>query len=63
MQLDYLVAKFKYNAEKDSYTCPQGGTLKTTERWQKKWAHRTKRVSIIKIPIPSLQVMSCKTSL
>jgi hypothetical protein len=27
-QPDYLVAKFKYNAENNSYTCPQGETLK-----------------------------------
>jgi hypothetical protein len=31
-----LVAKFKYNAENDSYTCPQGETLQTTGRWHKK---------------------------
>jgi hypothetical protein len=30
-QPDYLVAKFKYNAENDSYTCPQGETLKLQE--------------------------------
>ena len=35
-QPDYLVAKFKYNAIDDSYTCPQGETLKTTGRWHKK---------------------------
>jgi hypothetical protein len=26
-----LVAKFKYNAENNSYTCPQGETLKPQE--------------------------------
>jgi transposase len=35
-QPDYLVSKFKYNAATDSYTCPQGETLKTTGRWHKK---------------------------
>jgi transposase len=35
-QPDYLVAKFKYNTLDDSYTCPQGETLKTTGRWHKK---------------------------
>jgi hypothetical protein len=30
-QPDYLVAKFKYNAENNSYTCPQGETLKPQE--------------------------------
>jgi hypothetical protein len=45
-QPDYLVAKFKYNAENNSYTCPQEETLKTQEDGIKKWANRTKRVSI-----------------
>ena len=35
-QPDYLVAKFKYNAADDTYTCPQGETLKTTGSWHKK---------------------------
>uniref|UniRef100_UPI001E35C422 IS1182 family transposase n=1 Tax=Flavobacterium sp. ACAM 123 TaxID=1189620 RepID=UPI001E35C422 len=35
-QLDYLVAKFTYNKADDTYTCPQGATLKTTGRWHKK---------------------------
>lgn len=35
-QPDYLVAKFKYNKDNDSYTCPQGEVLKTTGRWHKK---------------------------
>lgn len=35
-QPDYLVAKFNYNIQTDSYTCPQGETLKTTGRWHKK---------------------------
>ena len=32
----YLVANFIYNKESDTYTCPQGETLKTTGRWHKK---------------------------
>jgi hypothetical protein len=39
-QPDYLVAKFKYNAE-NSYECPQGETLKTTGSIKKR-ANRTK---------------------
>lgn len=35
-QPDYLVAKFVYNKENDTYTCPQGETLKTTGSWHKK---------------------------
>ena len=35
-QPDYLVAKFIYNKDDDTYTCPQGETLKTTGRWHKK---------------------------
>ena len=35
-QPDYLVSKFKYNKEDDSYTCPQGENLKTTGSWHKK---------------------------
>ncbi|PKB15281.1 IS1182 family transposase [Flavobacterium sp. 5] len=33
---DYLVSKFKYNKDDDSYTCPQGVSLKTTGSWHKK---------------------------
>jgi transposase len=33
---EYLVAKFTYNKADDTYTCPQGATLKTTGRWHKK---------------------------
>ena len=35
-QPDYFVAKFKYDKEHDTYTCPQGKTLRTTGRWHKK---------------------------
>lgn len=37
---DYLVNKFKYNAENDTYTCPQGSVLKTTGTWHKKTRER-----------------------
>jgi transposase len=33
---NYLVAQFKYDKTTDTYTCPQGETLKTTGRWHKK---------------------------
>lgn len=33
---EYLVTQFIYNAEADTYTCPQGETLKTTGTWHKK---------------------------
>ncbi|MGA9638735.1 transposase, partial [Flavobacterium sp.] len=35
-QPEYLVAQFQYNKSDDTYTCPQGDTLKTTGRWHKK---------------------------
>lgn len=35
-QPDYFVSKFTYNKEDNTYTCPQGETLKTTGRWHKK---------------------------
>lgn len=33
---DYLVTKFIYNKEDDTYTCPANQTLKTTGTWHKK---------------------------
>jgi len=35
-QPDYFVSKFVYNKNQDTYTCPQGETLKTTGSWHKK---------------------------
>jgi transposase len=35
-QPEYLVSKFSYNKENNTYTCPQGQTLTTTGRWHKK---------------------------
>ena len=32
----YLVAQFQYDHDTDTYTCPQGETLKTTGSWHKK---------------------------
>jgi radical SAM protein with 4Fe4S-binding SPASM domain len=37
---DYLVAKFQYNHDTDTYTCPQGQTLQTTGNWHKKTTDR-----------------------
>jgi transposase len=37
---DYLVAQFQYNQDSDTYTCPQGETLKTTGSWHKKTTDR-----------------------
>ncbi len=37
---DYLVTKFIYNEPDDTYTCPQGNTLKTTGTWHKKTRER-----------------------
>jgi len=37
---DYLVSKFQYNQSTDTYTCPQGETLKTTGSWHKKTTDR-----------------------
>jgi len=39
-QPEYLVGKFIYNRETDSYTCPQGSTLKTLGTWHKKTRER-----------------------
>ena len=33
---DYLVTKFIYNKEQDTYTCPQGQTLHTKGTWHNK---------------------------
>ena len=35
-QPDYLVSKFTYNPESDTYTCPQGQTLTTKGTWHQK---------------------------
>ncbi|MFN8356344.1 MAG: IS1182 family transposase [Spirosomataceae bacterium] len=35
-QPDYLVSKFIYNQESDTYTCPQGQTLTTKGTWHQK---------------------------
>jgi transposase len=37
---DYLVAQFQYDQDTDTYTCPQGETLKTTGSWHKKTTDR-----------------------
>lgn len=37
---DYLVTKFKYDKDSDTYTCPQGSILKTTGTWHKKTRER-----------------------
>ena len=36
----YMVTKFTYNKETDTYTCPQGETLSTTGTWHKKTRER-----------------------
>lgn len=36
----YLVTKFKYNSQDDTYICPQGSVLKTTGTWHKKTRER-----------------------
>jgi len=37
---DYLVSKFIYNNESDTYTCPAGSTLATSGTWHKKTRER-----------------------
>jgi transposase len=37
---DYVVTRFTYNQEEDTYTCPQGSTLKTTGTWHRKTRER-----------------------
>ena len=38
---DYLVTHFTYNKEADTYTCPQGQTLRTTGTWHNKSAGKS----------------------
>jgi len=33
---EYVVTNFTYNEQNDTYTCPQGNTLRTTGTWHKK---------------------------
>ena len=56
-QPEYLVAKFRYNKEDDTYTCPQGETLKTTGRWHKK----TGRTEQSGYQFKKYRTPSCKT--
>jgi radical SAM protein with 4Fe4S-binding SPASM domain len=37
---EYLVTKFTYNPDNDTYTCPQGSTLTSTGTWHKKTRER-----------------------
>jgi radical SAM protein with 4Fe4S-binding SPASM domain len=37
---DYVVTKFVYNSESDTYACPAGSTLKTSGTWHKKTRER-----------------------
>lgn len=37
---DYLISKFQYDHTTDTYTCPQGETLRTTGHWHKKTADK-----------------------
>ena len=37
---EYMVSKFKYNSESDTYTCPAGSTLSTSGNWHKKTRER-----------------------
>ena len=37
---NYLISKFQYDPITDTYTCPQGETLKTTGHWHKKTTDR-----------------------
>jgi radical SAM protein with 4Fe4S-binding SPASM domain len=37
---DYLVTRFTYHPDTDTYTCPQGKTLTTTGTWHKKTRER-----------------------
>lgn len=37
---DYVVTKFVYNSESDTYVCPAGSTLKTSGTWHKKSRER-----------------------
>ncbi len=39
----YNVSEFKYNTEKDSYTCPAGNTLTTNGNWYNKRVYKVKQ--------------------
>ena len=47
-QPDYFVSNFVYNKEQNNYTCPQGQTLTTTGRWNKKTVEQKKVVMSFK---------------
>jgi hypothetical protein len=53
---DYLVTKFKYNKEEDTYTCPQGQTLRSTGTW-----HTKKRNEDFIFKFKKYRTASCKT--
>jgi radical SAM protein with 4Fe4S-binding SPASM domain len=51
---DYLVTKFKYNKDQDTYTCPQGQTLHTKGTWHNKTSTNPYRFKKYRTP-------ACKT--
>ena len=58
-QPEYLVSKFIYNKENNSYTCPEGKTLTTTGRWHKK----TRRTEDSGYNFQKYRTPACKTCL
>lgn len=57
----YNVTNFKYNAEDNTYTCPQGETLRTNENWYKKSRNAKGRKKQKPILIQHFKTHACKT--
>jgi transposase len=53
---DYLVTKFVYNKETDTYTCPAGQTLKSTGTW-----HTKKRTNDFIFKFKKYRTSACRT--
>jgi transposase len=56
-QPDYLVSKFVYNKQENSYNCPQNQTLTTTGSWHKK----TRDKEITSYQFQKYRTSACKT--
>jgi transposase len=55
-QPEYLVSKFSYHKDSDSYTCPEGQTLMTTGTW-----HQKKRDHNISYNFKKYRTVACTT--
>lgn len=57
-QPEYMIQHFEYNKEMDTYTCPQGETLRTTGR-----LHNKKRSEDISYQFKKYRTIACNTCL